>query len=123
MGNTLCCKRERKPIYSKVNLALADLFLYQVCNVAIFSDDLSYYNCWFPRCYVYCEKANNGWEKLISKRYCRSMCTLFGASSIEELKNVITPCTFNREIRYSGAFFSAPAILNYVKLEEIGTMG
>lgn len=54
MGNTLCCEREKKPIYTKQSLASADLFLYQVFNGLNFlkNNDISYYNNWFPLCYI-----------------------------------------------------------------------
>lgn len=50
------------------------------------------------------------------------MFDLFGAKSIEELKEKLKDCTSDREIRYNGSFDSAPAILDCIKLEEIGLM-
>lgn len=122
-GNTLCCDREKKPIYTKTKLALADLFLYQVGNGFNLSNRSSHLTRWFPMCYVYCDDESNGWEKLVSKRYCRNICTLFGVTSIDQLKQIISTCGFDENVCYREAFSSAPAILNYINLEDIGTMG
>ena len=32
MGDTICNKREKLPIFTSEDIAEADLFLYQVCN-------------------------------------------------------------------------------------------
>lgn len=74
-------------------------------------------------CYVYCDDESNGWEKLVSKRYCRNICTLFGVTSIDQLKQIISTCGYDENVCYREAFSSAPAILNYINLEDIGTMG
>ena len=50
------------------------------------------------------------------------MFDLFGVKSIEELKEKLKVCISDREMRYTGSFHSAPAILNCVRLEEIGSM-
>lgn len=122
-GNTLCCERERKPIFTKTKLALADLFLYQVGNGFISSNSAYSKRRWFPLCYVCCEDESNGWEKLVSKRYCKNICTLFGVSSVEELKQIISACVSDENVCFRDAFSSAPAILKCISLENIGTMG
>ena len=50
------------------------------------------------------------------------MFELFGVSSLEELKQRISKCSYDKEMRYSGSFDSAPAILNIIKLDDIGTV-
>lgn len=124
MGDTICNEREKLPIYSKKNLAGADLFLYQICNAYELAEDensrrSSY---WFPTLYVYAEGASMEWSKMKSKRFCKKMFDLFGVSSIDELKGVLEKCTFDRDMRYKSSYDSAPAILNYIKLEEIGSL-
>lgn len=71
---------------------------------------------------IYAENTSNNWEKMVSQKYCYKMCVLFGVSSIEELKQGISKCKFNHEIGYRGAWESAPAILNFIKVEDIGTI-
>lgn len=124
MGNTLCLERERKPIYTKESLAQADLFLYQVFKgFDLVNDDTSYKNTyWFPTCYVYTQESVNEWKKMKSRRYCKKICTLFGVSNIEELKQKISKCTYKKEICYSGSFDTASVILNFIKVEDIGSM-
>ena len=124
MGDTICNEREKLPIYSKKNLAGSDLFLYQICNAYELAEDensrrSSY---WFPTLYVYAEGASMEWSKMKSKRFCKKMFDLFGVSSIDELKGVLEKCTFDRDMRYKSSYDSAPAILNYIKLEEIGSL-
>lgn len=124
MGNTLCFERERKPIYTKESLAQADLFLYQVFKgFDLVNDNTNYKDIyWFPTCYVYTQEGINEWEKMKSRRYCKKIRTLFGVSNIEELKQKISKCTYESNMRYSGSFDSALAILNFIKVEDIGSM-
>ena len=61
------------------------------------------------------------WEKMKSKRYCKKMFTLFGVDDIETLKKKIEKCVLDREMRYNGSFDCAPAIINYINIDEIGS--
>ena len=77
---------------------------------------------WFPICYVYAQKDFNEWEKMKSKRYCKKMFILFGVSNIEELKQKLTSCHYSNDMRYPGSWYSVPAILDSITLNEIGTL-
>ena len=56
-------------------------------------------------------------EKFLQKMY-----DLFGVNNLESLQSIISKCTVDREMKYQGSWSSAPAILNYIKLEEIGSL-
>lgn len=116
----LCTEREYLPIYTGRKMAEADLFLYQVYNglpAPVVS--LSEYS-WFPTCYVYAPEGESMWKKLISRRFCEKIMPLFGVLTIEELKERISKCTLDRNYRYSSGFaYPAPAILSYVRLEDV----
>lgn len=77
---------------------------------------------WFPTCYVYAKYSPCEWKKMKSRKFCKKMFELFGVSSLEELKQRISKCSYDKEMRYSGSFDSAPAILNIIKLDDIGTV-
>lgn len=119
-GYLLCTEREYLPIYTGRKMAEADLFLYQVYSglpAPVVS--LSEYS-WFPTCYVYAPEGESMWKKLISRRFCEKIMPLFGVSTIEELKERISKCTLDRNYRYSSGFaYPAPAILSYVRLEDV----
>ena len=118
MGKTLCVDRQHQPIYTKVSLANADLFLYQVFGgFDVVSD---YQTKWFPTCYVYASK--NNWDKLQSKRYCKKVCTLFGVSDVEKLKEVIQKCKYEKPATYNNCYYSAGVILDDIEIEKIGTL-
>ena len=57
-----------------------------------------------------------------SRRFCEKMITLFGVESLDDLKAVIEKCTFDDKMKYSGSWDAAPAILNCIKVEDIGTL-
>lgn len=124
MGNTVCCEREKLPIYSGVAFAQADLFLYQIRNgLDIVEDDVRYRaDYWFPTCYVYAAAGPDEWEKLRSRKFCTKMLDLFGADSMQALKEAISKCKSDRDMGYRGSFESAPAILNYIKVDDIGSV-
>ena len=124
IGNTLCCEREKYPIYTKTTLAQADLFLYQVFNAFdLVSESTSYRDsCWFPTCYVYAGEKMYEWERMISRKYCEKMYILFGVENVEKLKNAISKCVYEQDMRYIGSFDAASAILNYIKIEDIGSI-
>lgn len=124
MGDTICNQREKLPIFTSEAIAEADLFLYQVCNAYELAEGENSWceSYWFPTCYVYAKNAPIEWMKMKSRQYCQKMMVLFGVSSLEELKSVVGKCVYNREMKYSGSWDAAPAILSYVKVEEIGTL-
>lgn len=123
MGDMLCSNREKRPIYTRETLANADLFLYQVFNAYKFSEDMkSIINYWFPRCYIYASIDNSMWIKLKSKKFCEKIYPLFKVTSLEKLKSILEKCKSDKKVSYVGYLYSAPAILNYVKLEDIGSL-
>ncbi len=125
LGDTICCEREKLPIYSKESLAQADLFLYQVfnaMNVTINEDFIHYDTYWFPTLYVYTTDGVTEWKKLISKKHCERIFPLFNVDNIESLKAVIKDCKADRNMGYNRCYYSAPAILSCINLEEIGTI-
>lgn len=124
VGHTLCNERERLPIYTGKALAEADLFLYQVRNAFDIANDDNIWgdSYWFPTCYIYADKCLIEWQKIKARSFCKKMYDLFGVNNIESLQSVISKCTVDREMKYQGSWSSAPAILNYIKLEEIGSL-
>ena len=65
---------------------------------------------------------NNEWEYLKSRKYCEKLFNLFGVSSVEKLKESISKCTQNHNMRYSNSFMFAPTILDIIKLDDIATL-
>ena len=124
MGHTLYTEREKLPIFSGEAIAQADLFLYQIRNAFELAEDEHRWrdSCWFPTCYVYCKTYPTEWMKMCSRKFCQKLYPLFGVSTIEDLKTAVAKCVGERDMRYSGSFNSAPAILNCIKLEEIGAV-
>lgn len=124
MGDTICNQREKLPIYTGEAIAEADLFLYQVCNAYDLADhEQSWHGTyWFPTCYVYARSMPIEWGKMRSRRYCEKMMLLFGVDSLDRLKAVVMKCTFDDKMKYSGSWDAAPAILNCIKVEDIGTL-
>lgn len=124
MGDVICNQREKLPIYTSEAIAEADLFLYQVCNAYNLVDAGSSWHgiYWFPTCYIYVEKEQLEWERLKSRRYCKKMQLLFGVDSIDELKEKIGKCVYDSNMKYSGSWDAAPAILSWVKLDDIATL-
>lgn len=124
VGDVVCNQREKLPIYTTEAIAEADLFLYQVCNAYdLVENEQSWYKaCWFPICYVYVQNKSLEWEGMKSRRYCEKMEVLFGVDCIEKLKEKIEKCVYDSQIKYSGGWEAAPAILNSIKVEDIGTL-
>lgn len=125
LGDVLCNEREKLPIYTKERLAQADLFLYQVfnaMNLTMGKDSWRWDTYWFPTLYVYTSEGVSEWKKLKSVKHCEKVFPLFNVNNIDELKKAIEKCVKEREMKYSGDFYRAFAILNCVKLEEIGTI-
>lgn len=124
LGDVIYNQREKTPIYSKKAIAETDIFLYQVYNGLNLPEETESwsYDYWFPTLYIYVRDASLEWERLKSKRYCKKMMDLFGAEDIDKLKETISKCKFDKEMKYSGSFGSVPAILSYIKVEDIGTL-
>lgn len=124
LGDSICTEREKRPIYTSEAIAEADLFLYQITPAYQLTEDGQCYRepYWFPTLYVYVHTWPAEWTKIKSKKYCERMFELFDVESIEELKNKLKNCISDEKMRYSRSFDSAPAILNCIKLEEIGSM-
>lgn len=124
MGDVICNQREKLPIYTGEAIAEADLFLYQVCNAYDLAEDAQSWHgtYWFPTCYVYTERMPIEWGKMKSRRFCEKMMVLFGVEKLDDLKAVIEKCTFDERMKYSGSWDAAPAILNCIKVEDIGTL-
>ena len=124
LGKTICSHREKLPIYSRAAMAESDLFLYHVCKAYDLVDNGNPYfrKNWFPTMYVYVEGKNLGWERLQSERFCKKIFPLFGVNSVAKLKDVISRCTFDNNVCYTGCHVPASAILNFIKVEEIGTI-
>ena len=62
------------------------------------------------------------WERMKSRRYCKKMQILFGVESIDELKKRIGKCVYDSKIRYYNSLEAVPAILNYIKVDDIGSL-
>ena len=125
LGYILCNEREKLPIYTRESIAEADLFLYQIfnaLNVTINDDYIPFDTGWFPTCYIYTHERCNGWEYLKSRKHCEMVFDLFGVNSVKTLKEAISKCVQNRDVRYSSAFRTAPAILDCIKLDDIATL-
>ncbi len=124
LGHTLCNDREKLPIYSKESIAEADIFLYQICNAYELEQSQNQWRdlYWFPRCYVYARKGPEEWAKMKSRRFCKKIYDLFGVTNLEELKNAVSKCTFDPQMKYSGFANPIPAILSEISLEEIGSL-
>ena len=123
-GDVICNQREKLPIYTKEAIAEADLFLYQVCNAFELAEDENSWreSLWFPTLYVYVKSQPIEWKKMKSRQFCKKMLILFGVENIEELKSVIGRCIYDNQVKYSGSFDAAPAILNSIKVDEIGIL-
>lgn len=124
MGDVICNQREKLPIYTRDAIAETDLFLYQVCNAYDLAENEHSWRApyWFPTFYIYAKNMPIEWGKMKSRRYCEKMMVLFGVDSIDNLKAAIGKCTFDQQMKYSGSWDAAPAILSFIKVEDIGTL-
>lgn len=111
-------KREKKPIITAQSFSNADIILYQLYRVL----DLEGRHYWFPTTYIYHKGSQPQWARLKSKAYCEKLFPLFGVTSINGLKTVISKCTSDREMHHRGCFECAPVILNEIKLDDVGSM-
>lgn len=120
-GHYVVNDREYLPIYTGKAMANADLFLYQVYN-GLELDNLTWRYGWFPQLYIYAEEYDSMWKKLTSKRFCQKIMPIFGVKTINELKDRISKCVYDREYHYSGAYSAASAIQTWIKVDDIATL-
>lgn len=113
-------KREKKPIITAQTISNADIVLYQLFKV--YDIDPKGWCYWFPTTYIYHKGSQPQWVRLKSKAYCEKLYPLFGVSSINGLKTIISKSTSDGEMRHSGCFECAPVILSEIKLDDIGSM-
>ncbi len=83
----LLVQRERKPILTKESLSNADLVLFQMYSILAKSEPRT--DNWFPLSYLYHDEHQNFWVRLASRKYCYKLMPLFGAETIERLKELI----------------------------------
>ena len=124
VGDVLCNQREKLPIYTKEAIAEADVFLYQVYYAYDSAENQQSRSTkpWFPTCYVYADRMPTEWVKMKSRRYCKKMMELFGVDDIEGLKVAVSECKHDENVKYSDSWEAAPAILDCISVEEIGTL-
>jgi len=120
-GNLLC-EREKKPLFTRETMSKADVILYQLSYLLDARSSIGY---WFPTSYVY-KNYSPIWPRLKSRKYCEKILPLFGVSTMEELKKLISehpdPNTPQRQYRYSGGFESPQPFLYELTLEQIGSL-
>ena len=86
------------------------------------ASDLRTFEYWFPAMYIYVEGELREWKKMKSFKYCvNKMFDLFGVESLSKLKRVISKCEYDPKIGYAEIINAAPAILNSIELEDIGS--
>lgn len=125
--NNFCCaadilvSREKLPVITKESLSFADILLCQLSYIFNVTDNV-YEDHWFPMSYFYNNSACNEWGKFISTGYCEKVKTLYGANTVEELKNIIKNHPVEKGIGYQRSFHRNPSILSCIKAEDIGTL-
>lgn len=121
-GHYIVNEREYLPIYTKKEIANADLFLYQVYN-GMGLDDLTRWSPWFPTLYIYADSNEHIWKRLKSKVFCNKVMPLFGARTIDQLKEAVSKCRPDSRMRYNHLFADpAPAILSCISIDDIATL-
>ena len=60
--------------------------------------------------------------KMRSRQYCKKMMIFFGVESFEELKKFVMKCQYNNDMKYQYSCDAAPSILNYIEIDEIGSL-
>lgn len=122
VGHFMVNEREYLPVYSGRAMANADLFLYQVYN-GLNLDELTWKFGWFPTLYIYADRYDSIWKKLKSEQFCKKVMPIFDVDTMDDFKERIGHCTYDKDMRYSHGFVEpAPAILSYIKPDEIGTL-
>lgn len=121
-GHYMVNDREYLPLYSGKALANADLFLYQVYN-GLNLEQITEWFPWFPTLYVYADHYDSVWKKLKSEQFCKKIMPIFGVATIQDLKARLSQCKVDSNVRYSHGFADpAPAILSYIKLDDVGVL-
>lgn len=121
LAGDILINREKKPILTKQSMSNADIVLYQLSGI-FDTSKCRWDNIWFPATYVYHDRKQIIWEKMVSKSYCQKIFPLFSVKTIDELKVKIQESIEDQNIRYRDSWRSAPGILSSIKLEEIGTL-
>lgn len=117
----LLTEREKLPILRKQTLAETDLLLYQLSTIYFSDEQQLLYWKWFPVLYPYVRRKDL-WIKLKSCSFCQSIFPLFNVKNISGLKLEISKATCDSSVRHNGAWESAPNILAYISVEQIGTL-
>ena len=121
-GHYVYTQREYMPIYTGKAIANADLFLYQIYK-GLGLDNLMQYGPWFPQMYVYADEYDSIWKRLKSRQFCNKIMPIFGVKTINDLKERIAKCTYDKDYHYSGGWHgAASAILTWIKLDEIAVL-
>jgi hypothetical protein len=118
-----------EPKVNREEFVTADLLIYNL-SILLLEEQRWY---WFPVSYVYGSRFNhNGYLsstglKLKSKYELNRMKAMFGVDSIEEIKDIFLKMkSFEEEneksYRYPAAFESADLFLDFIKVEEIGSV-
>ena len=113
--------RESKPILTRKNLIFADILLFQLSNLLL--DDKS--RLWFPFTYCYDEYdwgQKEKWRKIKSRKYCHKILPLFGVSTIDQLKKLISEEKNQDGYKYDSSFYRASIISDSIKVEEIASL-
>lgn len=122
LAGDILVKREKRPVLTRKSIVNADLVLYQLGAILNIPNERSFSKEWFPRTYVYQEGTQSIWRKLISKAYCIKIAPLFGAASIEEIKEKVKKSVEDQNVKYSGSWECAPGILSSIGVDEIGSL-
>lgn len=114
--------------YAKDDIVFADLLIY---NLSILLTN-SYW-AWFPKTYVYGDRYTPNSQfrlfslKFKSKYELEKISNLLGTKEIQKIKNLFDKMqkiidTPSERYRYSSAFDMASLILDFIKVNEIGTL-
>ena len=99
--------RIKEPIITKKSFTETDIFLTQMS----FALNQTYHEKhWFALSYIYADNPDNIWIRLSSKEYCEKILPLFGVSSIDELKKLISTNPVTPNYCYPNDLDSIPPI-------------
>jgi hypothetical protein len=121
LSSEMLVKREREPILSKTSIAETDVFLYQV-HCMLYPPQNLFDWPWFPRSYVYANRARTIWPRLVSRRFCQNVLCLFGVDSVESMITKISGWKETRNVQYDRCFSSPLSIRDCIKVDEIASM-
>lgn len=111
--------REKLPLLTKARIVEADVLLCQLSYIHLKNH---MYRYWFPSTYIYIDNSGFLWKKLVSRTYCEKTMSMYGASSIDELKKIAEECNYKREMKYSYSINAAPSIAATININDIGSM-